>query len=85
MLGAISITERTGYIGRVRTLASSVAHLYADSVRKWGIPCLEEPIMSTFVLEIGTEEPARFLSNVEKNWRIASRLGSKKLAIRFPP
>jgi len=38
--GAISITERTGYIGRVRTLASAVAHLYAEQRKDMGYPLL---------------------------------------------
>ena len=38
--GAISITERTGYIGRVRTLASAVARLYAEQRKTLGYPLL---------------------------------------------
>jgi len=38
--GAISITERTGYIGRVRALASSLARLYAAQRRDMGYPLL---------------------------------------------
>ena len=38
--GAISITERTGYIGRVRNLASSVARLYAEQRKEMGYPML---------------------------------------------
>ncbi len=38
--GAISITERTAYIGRVRTLASSVARLYAEQRKQMGYPML---------------------------------------------
>ena len=38
--GAISITERTGYIGRVRNLASSVARLYAQQREELGYPML---------------------------------------------
>ncbi len=38
--GAISITERTGYIGRVRTLASGVARLYAAQREALGYPML---------------------------------------------
>ena len=38
--GAISITERTGYIGRVRTLASAVARLYAEQRKDMGYPLL---------------------------------------------
>ncbi|MBQ9406829.1 MAG: glycine--tRNA ligase subunit alpha [Desulfovibrio sp.] len=38
--GAISITERTGYIGRVRALASGVAKLYAAQREELGYPML---------------------------------------------
>jgi glycyl-tRNA synthetase alpha chain len=38
--GAISITERTGYIARVRHLASSVAKLYAAQREELGYPML---------------------------------------------
>ena len=38
--GAISITERTGYIARVRNLASTVARLYAEQRRDMGYPML---------------------------------------------
>ena len=38
--GAISITERTGYIARVRNLASSVARLYAQQREEMGWPML---------------------------------------------
>jgi len=38
--GAISITERTGYIGRVRALASGVARLYAEQREEKGWPML---------------------------------------------
>jgi glycyl-tRNA synthetase alpha chain len=39
--GAISITERTGYIARVRHLASSVMRLYADQREEMGYPMLQ--------------------------------------------
>jgi glycyl-tRNA synthetase alpha chain len=38
--GAISITERTGYIARVRALASSVARLYASQREEMGYPLM---------------------------------------------
>ncbi len=38
--GAISITERTAYIGRVRALASKVAALYAQQREDMGYPLL---------------------------------------------
>jgi glycyl-tRNA synthetase alpha chain len=40
--GAISITERTGYIARVRRLASRVAALYASQRQEQGFPLLIE-------------------------------------------
>lgn len=39
--GAISITERTGYIGRVRYLASRIAELYRDQREEMGHPMLK--------------------------------------------
>ncbi|GAB6887548.1 glycine--tRNA ligase subunit alpha [Desulfothermus okinawensis JCM 13304] len=39
--GAISITERTAYIARVRHLASSVARLYAKQREEMGYPLLD--------------------------------------------
>ncbi len=39
--GAISITERTGYIGRVRTLASGIAKLYAAQREALEYPMLK--------------------------------------------
>ena len=38
--GAISVTERAAYIGRVRTLARAIAQAYHDSREKLGFPML---------------------------------------------
>ena len=40
--GAISITERTGYIGRVRALASGVARLFASQREELGYPLIKK-------------------------------------------
>ena len=40
--GAISITERNGYIGRVRALASGVARQYAAQREALGYPMLQQ-------------------------------------------
>jgi len=40
--GAISVTERQTYIGRVRTLAKLVAQAYYDSREKLGFPMLKQ-------------------------------------------
>ena len=42
--GAISITERTGYIGRVRNLAKSVAEAYLQQREAMGFPLLKIPL-----------------------------------------
>jgi glycyl-tRNA synthetase alpha chain len=36
--GAISVTERAAYIGRIRNLARSVAQSYYDSRKRQGFP-----------------------------------------------
>jgi glycyl-tRNA synthetase alpha chain len=41
--GAISVTERAAYIGRVRTLARLVAQAYYDSRERLGFPMLKPP------------------------------------------
>ena len=41
--GAISVTERAAYIGRVRNLARSVAQSYFESREKLGFPMLKQP------------------------------------------
>jgi glycyl-tRNA synthetase alpha chain len=41
--GAISVTERAAYIGRVRTLARLVAQAYYDSRERLGFPMLKSP------------------------------------------
>jgi glycyl-tRNA synthetase alpha chain len=40
--GAISITERTGYIGRVRNLAKAVAEAYLQQRETMGFPLLKQ-------------------------------------------
>lgn len=40
--GAISITERNGYISRVRALAAGVANQYADQRKEQGYPLLKD-------------------------------------------
>ncbi|MFZ9406699.1 MAG: glycine--tRNA ligase subunit alpha [Burkholderiaceae bacterium] len=42
--GAISVTERAAYIGRVRTLARAVAQAYHDSRERLGFPMLARTV-----------------------------------------
>jgi glycyl-tRNA synthetase alpha chain len=43
--GAISVTERTGYIGRVRNLARAVAKAYLEQRERLGYPLLKDEQM----------------------------------------
>jgi glycyl-tRNA synthetase alpha chain len=42
--GAISVTERAAYIGRIRALSRLVAQAYYDSREKLGFPMLGNPV-----------------------------------------
>jgi glycyl-tRNA synthetase alpha chain len=42
--GAISVTERAAYIGRIRTLSRLVAQTYYDSREALGFPMLDTPV-----------------------------------------
>ena len=44
--GAISVTERAGYIGRIRNLARSIAQSYYDSRERLGFPMCAAPLSS---------------------------------------
>jgi glycyl-tRNA synthetase alpha chain len=43
--GAISVTERTGYIGRVRNLARMVAAAFLEQRRNLGYPLIKDPAL----------------------------------------
>ena len=73
--GAISVTERAAYIGRVRTLARAVAQAYYDSRERLGFPMLPaapraapgQPMNPPLLVELFTEElPPRALERLAK-------------------
>ena len=87
---AISVTERTGFIGRVRNLARLVAQGYLKQERKWDILCLiklysEVKKMSKDLLfEIGTEEiPANYMPATLKQVRDISEAMLKNSRIAY--
>ncbi|HCG99044.1 MAG TPA: glycine--tRNA ligase subunit alpha, partial [Actinobacteria bacterium] len=45
--GALSVTERTRFIGRVRDLARLVAHAYYEQREAQGFPLLKEAVVSS--------------------------------------
>ena len=56
--GAISVTERQSYIGRVRNLARRTAVAYAGSRKRLGYPMMPEPGRSRLLAEIAAAELA---------------------------
>ena len=48
--GAISVTERTGYIARVRNLARIVAGEYLEQRKALGYPLLKDPELRRQIL-----------------------------------
>jgi len=49
--GAISVTERTGYIGKVRNLARTVARVYLEQRQKLGYPLLKDEKLRQEILK----------------------------------
>src|SRR4029077_8666878 len=56
--GAISVTERAAYIGRVRNLAKAVAHAYYESRERLGFPMAKKnaQMSAALLVELLTEE-----------------------------
>ncbi len=78
--GAISVTERAAYIGRVRALARAVAQAYYDSREKLGFPdgaglgdgeeAAAAPRAQTLLVELLTEElPPKALDALGRSFR----------------
>ena len=42
--GAISVTERNAYIGRIRVLARAVAQSYFESRERLGFPMMQDAV-----------------------------------------
>jgi len=57
--GAISVTERTGYIARIRQLACSVAACFVESREKKGYPLLKDEQLPKPVGELSTPVPQK--------------------------
>jgi glycyl-tRNA synthetase alpha chain len=56
--GAISVTERAAYIGRIRNLARSVAQSYYESRERLGFPMASKEAVEKFVLPVPTTKKA---------------------------
>lgn len=84
--GVISVTERTGYIARIRDLARQVAEAYIESRREQGFPLLNRLTTETK----STPKPIQFseaLLNVHADERadFLLEIGSEELPAAFVP
>jgi glycyl-tRNA synthetase alpha chain len=56
--GAISVTERAGYIGRIRNLARAVAQSYLDSRARLGFPLAPKAWADEVIAQIEKKKKA---------------------------
>jgi glycyl-tRNA synthetase alpha chain len=56
--GAISVTERAGYIGRIRNLARAVAQSYLESRARLGFPMAPRPWADEVLAKLAAAKPA---------------------------
>ncbi|HEV8311761.1 MAG TPA: glycine--tRNA ligase subunit alpha, partial [Burkholderiaceae bacterium] len=56
--GAISVTERAAYIGRIRNLARSVAQSYLDSRARLGFPMAPKPWADEVIAQLDAKKAA---------------------------
>lgn len=55
--GAISVTERAGYVGRIRALSRIVAQAYVDSRRRLGFPMLPDALRAALPAQYAGATP----------------------------
>jgi glycyl-tRNA synthetase alpha chain len=56
--GAISVTERAAYIGRIRILARAVAQSYLDSRARLGFPLAQEERAAEVLAQLAQQKKA---------------------------
>jgi glycyl-tRNA synthetase alpha chain len=74
--GAISVTERAAYIGRIRNLARSVAAAYLDSRKRLGFPMAPKAWADEVIAKLDAEA-AKNAEKAEKAEK-AAKNDSKK-------
>jgi len=74
---AISVTERQGYILRVRTLARSVAEAYFESRRKLEFPLAPQALRDEVLANVAAEEKAAADAAAKKAAKDAKKKGAK--------
>ncbi len=79
--GAISVTERTGYIARIRDLARLIAIEYTSSREKLGFPLLKEKQKSA--KKASVVKPPQFTPGKRQDFLL--EIGSEQLPATFIP
>jgi len=81
--GAISVTERTGYIGRIRDLARLVANEYLSAREKLGFPLMEKLPAEEYKIPKVSEPPKRF--DPRRRETLLLEIGSEELPATSVP
>ena len=80
--GVISVTERTGYIARLRTLSCLIAEAYTASRESLGFPLIKESSCSTSKPSL-PHTPHVFTPEIKKDFLL--EIGSEELPATFVP
>lgn len=85
--GAISVSERTGYIGRIRDLAKQIAQSYAESRKELGYPLMDRfsGIVREKELHVPEIAPALLKSDPKASEDFLLEIGCEELPATFVP
>jgi glycyl-tRNA synthetase len=83
--GVLSVTERTGYIARVRTLAKAVAEAYLKQREEMGFPLLKEAKEDIPDTSATEEEPFSIGKNTPYKGTLLLEIGTEEIPARFIP
>lgn len=83
--GVISVTERTGYIARIRDLACHVANIYLKSREEQGFPLLKKFPSASIAQEMAPSLPKELENNLDQTEDFLLEIGSEELPAAFVP
>lgn len=83
--GAISVTERTGYIARIRNLACQIAQSYIKSREKLGFPLLKHLEVPKHIPKNVEEKKSTSVWDAAKSGDFLLEIGSEELPATFVP
>jgi len=83
--GAFSVTERTGYIARVRKLAKSVAEAYLKQRQKMGFPLLKNQKQNKYKLKAKEKHISTIPTEIDSDDMLLVEIGTEEIPARFLP